>query len=197
MSLLLGPLALVSCSMCRCRMPCTCSAAGQLRHVCVPRSFMWGLPSHLAHAALPPCQHLGGHSLICATHPAQCVSGYEPSNVWSHVWSHVWGPQQQWRCGPGCVRGGVLRAPGVVTRLICLGLPASCCVCHSKPLMRCPPLAYPPILAPARPPTAGDPQLAPLHAGAWLGKPTPGNTRKIRFFQLSHDGSTLRWGWNK
>lgn len=23
------------------------------------------------------------------------------------------------------------------------------------------------------------------------------NPRKIRFFQLSHDGSTLRWGWNK
>lgn len=36
-----------------------------------------------------------------------------------------------------------------------------------------------------------------MHAGAWLGKPTPSRLRKIRFFQLSYDGSTLRWGWNK
>ncbi|PRW44254.1 3-phosphoshikimate 1-carboxyvinyltransferase isoform A [Chlorella sorokiniana] len=44
---------------------------------------------------------------------------------------------------------------------------------------------------------SGDPRLAPMQTGAWLGKPTQRNPRKIRFFQLSHDGSTLRWGWNK
>ena len=42
-----------------------------------------------------------------------------------------------------------------------------------------------------------DTLLAPLHEGAWLGKPAPRNPRKIRFFQLSHDRSTLRWGWSK
>jgi len=41
------------------------------------------------------------------------------------------------------------------------------------------------------------PALKPLVEGAWLGKPTPGNEKKKRFFQLSHDGSTLRWGWKK
>ena len=42
-----------------------------------------------------------------------------------------------------------------------------------------------------------DTLLAPLLEGAWLGKPAPRNPRKLRFFQLSHDGSTLRWGWRK
>lgn len=42
-----------------------------------------------------------------------------------------------------------------------------------------------------------DPLLQPLLEGAWLGKPTPRNPKKTRFFQLSYDGSTLRWGWNK
>ncbi|KAL4522997.1 hypothetical protein Ndes2526A_g07715 [Nannochloris sp. 'desiccata'] len=42
-----------------------------------------------------------------------------------------------------------------------------------------------------------DTLVEPLHEGAWLGKPAPRNPRKIRFFQLSHDGSTLRWGWTK
>lgn len=42
-----------------------------------------------------------------------------------------------------------------------------------------------------------DALLAPLKEGAWLGKPAPRNPRKLRFFQLSHDGSTLRWGWHK
>jgi hypothetical protein len=44
---------------------------------------------------------------------------------------------------------------------------------------------------------AGSPLLAPMLAGAWIGKPTAGNPRKLRYFQLSHDGSTLRWSWNK
>ena len=44
---------------------------------------------------------------------------------------------------------------------------------------------------------AGAAALAPLQEGAWLGKPGPRNPNKIRFFQLSHDGSTLRWGWKK
>ncbi|KAL4858866.1 Mitogen-activated protein kinase kinase kinase dlk-1 [Chlorella vulgaris] len=44
---------------------------------------------------------------------------------------------------------------------------------------------------------AGDPLLAPMHAGSWIGKPTARSPRKVRFFQLSYDGSTLRWGWNK
>jgi len=42
-----------------------------------------------------------------------------------------------------------------------------------------------------------DALLEPLYEGAWLGKPAPRNLRKIRFFQLSHDRSTLRWGWKK
>lgn len=29
------------------------------------------------------------------------------------------------------------------------------------------------------------------------GKPSPKAPKKRRFFQLSHDGSTLRWSWNK
>ncbi|KAL4428326.1 hypothetical protein ABPG75_002415 [Micractinium tetrahymenae] len=45
--------------------------------------------------------------------------------------------------------------------------------------------------------SGGDPVLAAMHAGAWLGKPSQRSPHKIRFFQLSHDGSTLRWGWNK
>jgi len=44
---------------------------------------------------------------------------------------------------------------------------------------------------------AEDEKLAPLLRGAWLGKPTPRNPKKTRFFQLSHDASTLRWGWSK
>lgn len=37
--------------------------------------------------------------------------------------------------------------------------------------------------------------LAALQKGEWLGKPSHRNPRKIRFFQLSHDETTLRWGW--
>ena len=33
--------------------------------------------------------------------------------------------------------------------------------------------------------------------GAWIGKPTAANSKRRRFFQLSEDGSTLRWAWNK
>ena len=44
---------------------------------------------------------------------------------------------------------------------------------------------------------AKDGILAPLLKGAWLKKPTPHNPNKTRFFQLSHDASTLRWGWKK
>jgi hypothetical protein len=33
--------------------------------------------------------------------------------------------------------------------------------------------------------------------GAWLGKPSPTNSKKRRFFQLSADGATLRWSWEK
>ena len=29
------------------------------------------------------------------------------------------------------------------------------------------------------------------------GKPSDRSPKKKRFFQLSHDGSTLRWSWNK
>lgn len=47
------------------------------------------------------------------------------------------------------------------------------------------------------PTKSSDPDLAPLHEGAWLGKPTPRNPKKKRFFQLSNDGGTLRWGWKK
>ena len=42
-----------------------------------------------------------------------------------------------------------------------------------------------------------EPILSPLFEGAWLGKPTPRNPKKTRYFQLSEDGGTLRWGWNK
>ncbi len=42
-----------------------------------------------------------------------------------------------------------------------------------------------------------DPLIQPLLEGTWLGKPTPRNPKKTRYFQLSYDGSTLRWGWNK
>lgn len=42
-----------------------------------------------------------------------------------------------------------------------------------------------------------DPVIYPLFEGAWIGKPTPNNKKKTRYFQLSHDGSTLRWGWKK
>lgn len=42
-----------------------------------------------------------------------------------------------------------------------------------------------------------DPSLIPLLKGCWLGKPSVRNPRKIRFFQLSLDGSTLRWGWKR
>ncbi|KAK9811688.1 hypothetical protein WJX72_008422 [[Myrmecia] bisecta] len=41
------------------------------------------------------------------------------------------------------------------------------------------------------------PDLAPLMRGAWLGKPSRRAKDKKRFFQLSSDGSTLRWAWNK
>lgn len=39
--------------------------------------------------------------------------------------------------------------------------------------------------------------LAPLMKGAWIIKPSAGAPRKRRFFQLSSDGSTLRWAWDK
>lgn len=39
------------------------------------------------------------------------------------------------------------------------------------------------------------PLLVPLHKGVWLGKPGPHHPHKRRFFQLSHDNTTLRWGW--
>ncbi|KDD74129.1 hypothetical protein H632_c1546p0, partial [Helicosporidium sp. ATCC 50920] len=42
-----------------------------------------------------------------------------------------------------------------------------------------------------------DEQLTPLLQGAWLGKPTRAHPRKLCFFQLSHDASTLRWGWDR
>ncbi len=42
-----------------------------------------------------------------------------------------------------------------------------------------------------------DALLAPLLKGAWLKKPTHQNPNKTRFFQLSADASTLRWGWKK
>lgn len=42
-----------------------------------------------------------------------------------------------------------------------------------------------------------DALLAPLLKGAWLKKPTSQNPKKTRFFQLSNDASTLRWGWKK
>ena len=41
------------------------------------------------------------------------------------------------------------------------------------------------------------PQLAPLMRGAWIGKPSANAQKKRRFFQLSSDGSTLRWAWDK
>jgi hypothetical protein len=44
---------------------------------------------------------------------------------------------------------------------------------------------------------AQDQVLAPLFDGEWLRKPTPRDPKKLRFFQLSHDASTLRWGWKK
>ncbi|DBA89209.1 hypothetical protein WJX77_000076 [Trebouxia sp. C0004] len=40
-------------------------------------------------------------------------------------------------------------------------------------------------------------ELTPLMRGAWIGKPSSKAPKKRRFFQLSHDGSTLRWSWNK
>ena len=48
----------------------------------------------------------------------------------------------------------------------------------------------------SRAPSSSDTLLSPLQEGAWLGKPAPRNPHKIRFFQLSHDASTLRWGWS-
>ncbi len=41
------------------------------------------------------------------------------------------------------------------------------------------------------------PQLAPLMRGAWIGKPSGNAQKKRRFFQLSSDGTTLRWAWDK
>ena len=40
-------------------------------------------------------------------------------------------------------------------------------------------------------------ELVPLMRGAWVGKPSSNYQQKRRFFQLSTDGSTLRWAWNK
>ena len=40
-------------------------------------------------------------------------------------------------------------------------------------------------------------ELAPLMRGAWINKPSASAPRKRRFFQLSSDGSTLRWAWDK
>jgi len=41
------------------------------------------------------------------------------------------------------------------------------------------------------------PNVLPLVRGAWIGKPSASNAKKKRFFQLSGDGTTLRWAWNK
>lgn len=41
------------------------------------------------------------------------------------------------------------------------------------------------------------PGLLPLLKGAWIGKPSQRAPRSRRFFQLSSDGSTLRWSWDK
>ena len=54
-----------------------------------------------------------------------------------------------------------------------------------------------PAVDPSSSGALSDPMLAPLLTGAWLGKPSRRNQHKIRFFQLSLDGSTLRWGWKK
>lgn len=40
-------------------------------------------------------------------------------------------------------------------------------------------------------------ELVPLMKGAWIGKPHANARNKRRFFQLSSDGSTLRWAWDK
>lgn len=40
-------------------------------------------------------------------------------------------------------------------------------------------------------------ELVPLMKGNWIGKPSTSAQQKRRFFQLSTDGSTLRWAWNK
>ena len=42
-----------------------------------------------------------------------------------------------------------------------------------------------------------NPALLPMIRGAWLGKPTGIKSKKRRFFQLSADGATLRWSWEK
>ena len=81
-----------------------------------------------------------------------------------------------------------------------------CCavLCHARLVWICAgggklAASHPAEPLPARLPAqaAGNPLLAPMLAGAWIGKPTAGNPRKLRYFQLSHDGSTLRWSWNK
>ena len=41
------------------------------------------------------------------------------------------------------------------------------------------------------------PLLVPLMRGAWIGKPSANAQKKRRFFQLSSDGSSLRWAWDK
>lgn len=51
-------------------------------------------------------------------------------------------------------------------------------------------------------PELAHPEVLPLLQGAWLGKPSPSQKAKAlvpktRFFQLSADGTTLRWGWKK
>lgn len=126
---------------------------------------------------------------------------------------------------------------------------AAACLVARQALGRGPVLLNKHVSWPAPGSAAGDPRLAPMFAGAWIGKPTQasaalragrpalppwaaalagcpgppplrraalghrsslphaffflpsptpqGNPRKIRFFQLSSDGSTLRWGWNK
>ncbi len=42
-----------------------------------------------------------------------------------------------------------------------------------------------------------DRSLLPLIRGAWLGKPSTRKPLKRRFFQLSADGTSLRWAWRK
>ena len=46
-------------------------------------------------------------------------------------------------------------------------------------------------------PDLAHPEVLPLLRGAWLGKPSAAKRGKTRFFQLSADGTTLRWGWKK
>ena len=56
---------------------------------------------------------------------------------------------------------------------------------------------HPDVLRVEAAPDLAHPEVLPLLRGAWLGKPSAARTGKTRFFQLSADGTTLRWGWKK